>query len=242
MQVRDEHGPAGADLSIVVAGHAHVGSLSDCANLRASMEVASTYRVDPFRRLDHVRERLTLVRGPEPNDRKIEASQGAGNAAEGAMLTWRKIGCAMDFSEHSRLAMLKASELAHRLDADLELIHVHVLPMPVGDVVVTPEDLGAMALAEIENRTNAWRDEAARLAGRPVRSTVVPGDAAAEIVRLAREHALDVLVLGTRDRKGLKRLFLGSVAEHVVRDAPCAVLIVRREPAQGRARTEAEVR
>ena len=140
-------------MSIVVAGHAHVGSLSDCANLRASMEVASTYRVDPFRRLDHVRERLTLVRGPEPNDRKIEASQGAGNAAEGAMLTWRKIGCAMDFSEHSRLAMLKASELAHRLDADLELIHVHVLPMPVGDVVVTPEDLGAMALAEIENRS-----------------------------------------------------------------------------------------
>jgi nucleotide-binding universal stress UspA family protein len=158
------------------------------------------------------------------------------------MLEWRKMGCGIDFSEHSRLAMLKACELARRLDGDLELVHVHVPPVPVGDVVVTPADLGAAALAEIEKRMAMWSDEAARLVGRPVRFTVVPGDAAAEIARLAREHGLDLLVLGTEGRRGLKRLLLGSVAGRVVRDAPCAVLIVRREPVGAEARKQAEAR
>ncbi len=152
------------------------------------------------------------------------------------MLEWTKIGCGIDFSEHSRLAMLKACELARRLDAELELVHVHVPPPPVGDVVVTAADVSAADLTELENRMTVWRDEAARLVKRAVRSTVIPGDAAAEITRLAREHGIELLVLGTHGRKGLKRLFLGSVAERVVRDAPCAVLIVRREPVEAEAR------
>jgi nucleotide-binding universal stress UspA family protein len=158
------------------------------------------------------------------------------------MLEWRKIGCAIDFSEPSRLAMHKASELARRLDGDLELVHVHTPPAPVGDVVVTSADLGPEALGDIEKRMATWRDEAARLVGRPVRSTVFPGDAAAEIVRLAQEQWFDLIVVGTRGRRGLKRLVLGSVAERVVREAPCAVLVVRREPFGAEARKQAEAR
>jgi nucleotide-binding universal stress UspA family protein len=157
----------------------------------------------------------------------------------GAMLEWRKIGCAIDFSEPSRLAMHQASELARRFDGDLELVHVHTPPAPVGDV--TSADVGPEALG-IEKRMATWRDEAARLVGRPVRSTVVPGDAAAEIVRLAHEQWFDLIVVGTRGRRGLKRLALGSVAERVVREAPCAVLVVRREPFGAEARKQAEAR
>lgn len=145
------------------------------------------------------------------------------------MLEWKRICCATDFSEPSRLAMLKAAELARRLDADLELVHVHAPPPAAGaDVIAVPEAVEAASLVELERSMTMWRDEAERLAGRRVRSTVLPGDAAGEIVRLARERPFDLVVVGTHGRKGLSRLVLGSVAAHVVRTASCAVLVVRR--------------
>jgi nucleotide-binding universal stress UspA family protein len=145
------------------------------------------------------------------------------------MLGWNKICCATDFSEPSRLAMLKAAELARRLEADLELVHVHTPPPATGtDMLVTGEEVGAMAVVEIEKTMAMWRAEAERLVGRPVRSSVFPGDAAGEIARLALERPFDLVVVGTHGRRGLKRLVLGSVAERIVREAPCAVLVARR--------------
>jgi nucleotide-binding universal stress UspA family protein len=145
------------------------------------------------------------------------------------MIEWKKICCATDFSEPARLAMLNAAELARRLGGELELLHVHTLPPGAGaDMLVTPADIGLTALVEPEKAIAIWRDEAERLVGRPVRSTVVPGDSAGEIVRIARDHGCDLIVVGTHGRKGLKRFVLGSVAERVVREAHCAVLVVRR--------------
>ncbi len=145
------------------------------------------------------------------------------------MLEWRKICCATDFSELSRLAMLKAAEIAGRLGGDLELVHVHTPPPSAGtDWLVPPADLGEGTVVELEKTMAMWRDEAERIVGRAVRSTVIPGDAAGELVRLARARPFDLVVVGTHGRRGLKRLVLGSVAERVVREAPCAVLVVRR--------------
>ncbi len=145
------------------------------------------------------------------------------------MLEWRKICCATDFSESSRLAMLKAAEIAGRLGADLELVHVHTPPPAAGtDWLVAPADVGEATVVEAENSMAMWRDEAERIARRAVRSTVVLGDAATELVRLAHARPFDLVVVGTHGRRGLKRLVLGSVAERVVREAPCAVLVVRR--------------
>src|SRR5438105_11382148 len=53
------------------------------------------------------------------------------------------------------------------------------------------------------------------------------GDAAAEIIRVARELPADLIVMGTHGRTGIGRLLMGSVAEHVMRHAPCPVLTVR---------------
>jgi nucleotide-binding universal stress UspA family protein len=158
---------------------------------------------------------------------------------EGVMLEWKKICCGTDFSESSRLAMLRGAELARRLEGELELVHVHMPPPAVGEVLAVQGDEVGTELVELEKTMAMWRGEAERLAGRPVRSTVLPGDAASEIVRFARERGSDLIVLGTHGRKGLKRLVLGSVAERVMREAPCAVLVVRRrEPAEARAVAE----
>jgi nucleotide-binding universal stress UspA family protein len=100
-------------------------------------------------------------------------------------------------------------------------------------MLVAPADVAETSLVELEKTMEMWRNEAERLVGRTVRSTVLPGDPTGEIVRLAREHAFDLTVVGTHGRRGLKRLVLGSVAERVVREAPCAVLVVRRrEPTE----------
>jgi nucleotide-binding universal stress UspA family protein len=150
------------------------------------------------------------------------------------MLEWRNICCAVDFSEPSRLALLKGADLARRFGAELELLHVHTMPAAAAtDMLVTPADVRATAPVEPEETMARWREEAEHVAGRPVRSTVTLGDSAGELVRIARDHACDLLVVGTHGRKGLKRLVLGSVAERVVREAPCAVLVVRRPEERG---------
>jgi nucleotide-binding universal stress UspA family protein len=130
--------------------------------------------------------------------------------------------------------MLKAAERAGRLGWELELVHVYPPPPPAGtDLLATPADLSATLVAELQRTMAMWQEEALRLAGGPVRSTLALGDAAGELVRLAGERPFDLLVLGTHGRRGLKRFVLGSVAERVVREAPCAVLVVRRRETHG---------
>ncbi len=150
------------------------------------------------------------------------------------MIEWKKICCATDFSEASRIAMLEAAELARRFEAELELVHVH-LPLPaVGtDLLASGVDVEESAPAELENTLAMWREEAERLVGRPVRATLMTGEPGAELLRHAREREADLLVVGTHGRRGLRRLVLGSIAARIVREAPCAVVVGRRreEPA-----------
>jgi nucleotide-binding universal stress UspA family protein len=61
----------------------------------------------------------------------------------------------------------------------------------------------------------------------PVEHRLAEGDSAEEILRLAQESGCDLIVLGTHGRTGLPRLLMGSVAEQVVRKAPCPVLTVK---------------
>jgi nucleotide-binding universal stress UspA family protein len=148
------------------------------------------------------------------------------------MAGWKKLCCAIDFSETSHAAMCEATELARRFGAELELLHVHPLPPAAGvdDMSVRPPDFVEVASTELEGRMASWQEEAERAAGRAVHSTVLPGPAAAaadEILRFLHEHGHDLLVVGTHGRRGVQRLLLGSVAERVVREAPCSVLVIR---------------
>ena len=69
---------------------------------------------------------------------------------------------------------------------------------------------------------------ACREAGRAVETVVTLGSASRDVVRLARERAVDLIVMGVEGPHAVHRMFFGSTTHRVVRDAPCAVLAVRR--------------
>jgi nucleotide-binding universal stress UspA family protein len=144
------------------------------------------------------------------------------------MLRLRKIVCAVDFSDASRLALQDAAELAARFEGDVTLVHVEE-PAPFTGVDLLAASSGAAELraAELERSLARWRAEAARLSGRPAHSQLLSGAPVAELVRFAETHGADLVVVGTHGRGGLERFVLGSVAEAVARRAPCPVLLAR---------------
>lgn len=143
------------------------------------------------------------------------------------MLEWKRVCCAIDFAEPSRVAMVQAVELAKRFDAQLTVVHVLVRPPSAeSDVLVSSRGVAAIEAEKAEELLAVWRADAERRGGRPVRARVLWGEPAAEIVRHAREERCDLLVLGTHGRSGVARVVLGSVAERVARQSPCPVLVV----------------
>jgi universal stress protein A len=139
-----------------------------------------------------------------------------------AMLSFKTILHPTDFSPPSEKAYRLACTLA---DPGASVVHVcHVLPVPVlayGEVVT---DLNIDAAKESAKKQLA---EIPTPPGIEVQRHFCEGDPAAEIVRLAKERGADVIVLGTHGRTGLLRLLMGSVAEHILRHAPCPVLIIK---------------
>jgi nucleotide-binding universal stress UspA family protein len=143
------------------------------------------------------------------------------------MMQWKEICCAVDFGDPSRVAMEQAAELAKRFEAQLTLVHVVVPPLAAeSDVLVSSRGVAAVEAQEREEQLARWRADAERRAGRPVRSRVLSGDPAGEILRYTREERCDLLVVGTHGRKGIARVVLGSVAERAARESPCPVLVV----------------
>lgn len=144
-------------------------------------------------------------------------------------MPWKKILCPVDFSEGSRLSIETAVKMAN--DSDAELVLVNVLGLPVYYVVepiAYPPNFVAELAGAAEAGLARWREEAVRLGATNVSTQLVRGDAAHEIIDLVKRQGFDVIVIGTHGRTGLKHMFLGSVAEKVVRHAPCPVLVVRR--------------
>ncbi len=151
---------------------------------------------------------------------------------------WKHICCAVDFSEHSFAALRRAIELAGRLDAELTLVHV----FPPGQQMSLAHAERALGMAEerLLGRLGEWRALAERELGREVRAQLLAGSPAREISRHA-SRGMDLLVVGTRGPTGLGRLLLGSVAERVVRDAPCPVLVVHEHEAPQPAQNDLEL-
>lgn len=129
------------------------------------------------------------------------------------MFQWKKLACAVDLSEPSRVAMEYAAALAKQLGAELTLVHVHAPPSSVADA---PEKL-----------FQRWCADAEALVGAPVHGRFVSGDPVTEIMRAAAESGCELLIVGTHSRAGLSRVLLGSVAERLVRTAPCPVFVAR---------------
>lgn len=143
------------------------------------------------------------------------------------MPEWKKICCASDFSEPSRLALEQSAELARRFAGDLVLVHVYDAQRAAATSLIPPAEQALVATRELQEKLEAWRREAELLAGRPVEAKLLIGEPAAELVRFAGDALVELIVMGTHGRGRLKRLVLGSVAEQVVRKAPCPVLVTR---------------
>jgi nucleotide-binding universal stress UspA family protein len=145
------------------------------------------------------------------------------------MLNIEKILFATDFSPPSDHALQLALELAEKFGAELHVLHVvqDLAPL-VGDPAITI-DLSNKYLAEArqyaQRALQSLPGERRPHAGRTIRE-LREGSPFVEIVRYAREMGIDLIVIGTHGRTGLKHLLLGSVAENVVRKASCPVLTV----------------
>jgi nucleotide-binding universal stress UspA family protein len=143
---------------------------------------------------------------------------------ENAMFRIQTILHPTDFSEPSRYAFETACALARDYHARLVLMHV-VPPYIAAEVYIPPPPEDYREKVWEEFRELQARDPKVRELR--VETLIREGDPAAEILRLARETNPDLIVMGTHGRTGLRRVLMGSVAEKVLRRAPCPVLTVK---------------
>lgn len=150
----------------------------------------------------------------------------------------RRILVPIDFSEASRAAFDYAVELARSVGASIDVLHVWEVPTflaPGSAVVVgasgTP--LVEMVRAAAEDGLEKFVAEAAARGARVDESRAEPGNPASSIAEAARTGGYDLVVMGTHGRTGFSRALIGSVAERVVRHAPCPVLTVRSTQGKG---------
>lgn len=149
------------------------------------------------------------------------------------MLPIRTILCPTDFSPPALAAVRTASELAVHFGAELCLAYVvPTIPLPTSDPAYDFElpQYEKILHEDAVKKLRDLRDEVASTV--PVRTVVGHGQAADEIVMIAEREHPDLIVIATHGSTGLRHLVFGSVAEKVVRLAPCAVLVVRAGPAK----------
>ena len=150
----------------------------------------------------------------------------------------KRILAPTDFSSPSLVAVDEAASLAHRFGAEVILLYVHEPPYvgPDPDPYVVS---ASFRLLFAERRRLAGEQMGSlenRLARRRAKCRAVIGEGrpADEIIAAARKQKANLIVMASRGRTGAKRLLLGSVAERVVRGAPCPVLTLRPRVASDR--------
>jgi nucleotide-binding universal stress UspA family protein len=143
----------------------------------------------------------------------------------------RSILLPTDFSECSNYALSYAASLARTFGASIICIHViepmvptvgysgMTEPLPIADITEQLEDSAERELPKIA--------ECEECAGLEVEELIVHGEAASEIVRVAKDRKVDLIVVSSHGRTGLGRILFGSTAEAIVRHASCPVLVVK---------------
>jgi nucleotide-binding universal stress UspA family protein len=146
------------------------------------------------------------------------------------MIQLNRILVPVDFSEFSRHALRYGCALAEKFGAELHLLHVvepYYPPVPEAGFMLGERDEYLSALKAAAERELTGLPGASQAQGIRMVRSVVAGPPFVEIVRYAREHAMDLIVVGSHGRSGLAHVLMGSVAERVVRKAGCPVLTVR---------------
>lgn len=144
------------------------------------------------------------------------------------MIHLRKILVPTDFSEGSQVAVRYARELAQAFNAQLHLLHVLEDPLPYtsAEAFAVPvqfyQDLEKSVrqrLAEVLSESDQQKFQAQQI--------IEQGSPFVQIIKYAKGNDIDLIVMGTHGRGPIAHMLMGSVAEKVVRKAPCPVLTVR---------------
>jgi nucleotide-binding universal stress UspA family protein len=144
----------------------------------------------------------------------------------------KHIAIATDFSEHAQPALRLAAKLAHQWSAKISLLHVYDAA-PLGPAVTYPAqvwtggDFGSLMRRESEALLATARRELLADVTEVEEEAVAHTSAATAVCEYAEQNDVDLIVTGTHGRTGFGRLLIGSVAESVIRHAPCSVLVVR---------------
>jgi len=142
------------------------------------------------------------------------------------MPQFKKILCPVDFDQNSLLALRVATELAEERKAILYLLHVVAIP-PGPEVAISFGKIEAGVRTRLERLARQRVNGKARY-----EVDVMIGDPGVEVLQAAHRLGTNLIVMATHGRRGLRRLVLGSVAEHVVREASCPVLTVSPKAAR----------
>ncbi len=144
------------------------------------------------------------------------------------MINLKKILCPIDYSDCSKEALKYAVSFAMKDEAKLYLLHVidthrfdEYLDKIVGQINVDE------IIKQLKTRLLACIPEEIRN-DMKIEASVVQGIPFAEIISVAKKNKIDMIVMGTHGRTGIVHILIGSVAEKVVRKAPCPVLTVRQ--------------
>jgi nucleotide-binding universal stress UspA family protein len=143
-------------------------------------------------------------------------------------MNFDKILVPTDFSPSSEPALLFAVELARAVGASLTLLHVYnatPYEIPEGMPVSGILNIDGV-IAEFRKLLEATKSRAEQAGAARVDTALMQGVAYAEITRLAEQRGYGLIVMGTHGRTGFAHMLLGSIAEKVVRKAPCPVVTV----------------
>ncbi len=133
--------------------------------------------------------------------------------------------CPIDYSDASHEALGHAASLARSLKAKLLVVHVELPSVPPTGAAESPDKLRQQEQAQVRNQLDPLCADGEPQVAHELR--ILHGDPAAEIVRLAIDEPADLIVMATSGRSGWRRMLMGSVAESVMRHAPCPVLTCR---------------
>jgi nucleotide-binding universal stress UspA family protein len=161
-------------------------------------------------------------------DKGHPGSSGWGKKKEDVMNLFHRILVATDFSEASTPAFQEALLMAKENGSELLIANAYQHPNRLeADSVAAGvyEEWDRNLRAEIEGKLNALIVEAQK-AGIAARPLVLAGPAHEAITDAAKDNDADLVIMGTHGRKGVSRLFLGSVASRVIATAPCPVMTI----------------
>jgi len=138
----------------------------------------------------------------------------------------QKVLAAIDLGASAQVVLDAAADLAAAANAELAILHVWHAPHPY--TASSGNELAAAVQAD-ESTMQMWKGTAERRGVARVATQFLAGDPGDEIVRMAK-GTYDLIVVGTHGRTGVRHLLMGSVAEKVVRHAPCPILVVPVHP------------